>query len=368
VPAEPWIEALTSFIEQNDKELREAPEIFPLDQTAALHARCRAALERLRPLLVARGRLGLIRRGHGDLHLGNIVMIGDRPVLFDAIEFDPLIAAGDVLYDLAFLLMDFVERGQQQNANIVLNRYLAATSRVEDFDGLAALPLFLSLRAAIRAKVTAARGRSAESSERSAIAQSARAYFDLACRLLKPRSPALVAVGGLSGTGKSGLARLLAPELMPAPGAVVLRSDVERKTFFGRDETEDLPPEAYSPEVSARIYATLQHKAARIIAARHSAIIDAVFARPAERTSLEDTAECYGVRFQGLFLLADVATRLARVRMRGPDASDADAHIAQAQESYDLGSLEWHLIDASGTPEETLRRSLAEISRGITPG
>ena len=112
VPAGPWIDALALFVEQNDKELREASELFPPEETAALHAACRAALERLHPLFVARGHLGLIRRGHGDLHLGNIVMLGDRPVLFDAIEFDPVIAAGDVLYDLAFLLMDLVVRGQ----------------------------------------------------------------------------------------------------------------------------------------------------------------------------------------------------------------------------------------------------------------
>ena len=104
-----------------------------------------------------RGRLGLVRRGHGDLHLGNIVLIDRRPVLFDAIEFDPLIASGDVLYDLAFLLMDLVERGLSPAANIVFNRYLVETRRISDLDTLAALPLFLSVRAAIRSKVTAAR-------------------------------------------------------------------------------------------------------------------------------------------------------------------------------------------------------------------
>ena len=111
----------------------------------------------MRPLLLARGRQGFVRRGHGDLHLGNIALIDGAPVPFDAIEFDPLIAAGDVLYDLAFLLMDLVERDLTEAANVVLNRYLAETRRDENLDALAALPLFMSLRAAIRAKVTAAR-------------------------------------------------------------------------------------------------------------------------------------------------------------------------------------------------------------------
>src|SRR5438552_4101898 len=115
------------------------------------------APSRLRALILRRGERGLVRRGHGDLHLGNIALIDGRPVPFDAVEFDPLIAAGDVLYDLAFLLMDLVERGLEPIANLVLNRYLTESRRIEDLDALAALPLFLSLRAAIRAKVTAAK-------------------------------------------------------------------------------------------------------------------------------------------------------------------------------------------------------------------
>ena len=170
----------------------------------------------MRALLIARERAGLVRRCHGDLHLGNIVRIDGAPVLFDAIEFDPKIATGDVFYDLAFLLMDLIERGLQGAANIVLNRYLTQTQRLDDLDALAALPLFLSLRAAIRAKVTAARARLAKAPAKAE--QSARDYFALAQRLLAPPPPRLVAIGGLSGTGKSLLARALAPELLPAPG------------------------------------------------------------------------------------------------------------------------------------------------------
>ena len=357
VQAEPWIEALDSFIDQNEREFAEAPDIFPPRERVALHAASRALLDQHHSLLFARGRLGFIRRAHGDLHLGNIAMFGDRPVLFDAIEFDPVVAQGDVLYDLAFLLMDLLARGQRSNANIVLNRYLTASGKVADLDGLAALPLFLSLRAAIRAKVTMARYRFAEPSAHASLVQSARSYFELACRVVKPRPAMLVATGGLSGTGKSALAKALAPSLPPLPGAVVLRSDVERKTIFGCAETERLPPKAYSAEASARVYAMLQQKAGRIIAAGHSVVIDAVFARPAERRFVADVARQRGVRFEGLFLTAGVGTRMARAASRGPDASDANTQIIQAQEGYDLGSVEWRLIDASGTPEETLHQA-----------
>jgi uncharacterized protein len=359
VDAAPWLAAMDTFLDQNDAAFRERPGLFAAAAVAELGRASRAALARLRPLLLERGRHGLVRRGHGDLHLGNIALIDGEPVAFDAIEFDPLIAAGDVLYDLAFLLMDLVERKLPAAANIVLNRYLAATQRVCDLDALAALPLFLSMRAAIRAKVTAARLDHAAADALAGLAQSAQTYFALACDLVAPPPPLLVAVGGLSGTGKSLLARALAPELRPAPGAVTLRADVERKHALGAGETERLPPAAYSAAVSVEVYATLADKARRVLRAGHSAIVDAVFAAPHERAAIEQVAVEAAVAFRGLFLMADVATRVERVGSRRHDASDADAAVAREQETYALGALEWMRVDAGGTPADTLARARA---------
>jgi aminoglycoside phosphotransferase family enzyme/predicted kinase len=363
VEAEPWIAALADYIEQNDAAFRERPDLFPPAEGEALTQRSRAVHARIRPLLLERGHRGFIRHLHGDLHLGNIVLLGERPVPFDAIEFSPLIASGDVLYDLAFLLMDLVERGLKPAANVVFNRYLVETKRTEDLDALASLPLFLSLRAAIRAKVTAARLGHAASDQRAAIAQSARTYFDFARRFIEPKSPRLIAIGGLSGTGKSALALALAPELAPDPGAVVLRSDVERKTLFGKDENERLPEGAYTSAVTARVYATITDKARRAVAAGHSAIVDAVFATLQERTPAAASANILRVPFHGFFLDADLDTRLARLATRRRDASDADAAVARQQEAYDLGALDWTRIDASGTPEQTLERVCKGMNR-----
>jgi uncharacterized protein len=363
VDAERWIAALGSYIDEHAQAFAQHPEIFPAAASEALVRASHATYQRILPLLRERGRQGFVRRIHGDLHLGNIVLIDGRPVLFDAIEFSDVIASGDVFYDLAFLLMDLLERGLAPAANIVLNRYLVEARRIENLDSLTMLPFFLSMRAAIRAKVTAARLQRASAADRDAVARAARGYFDLAARAIDPPAPVLVAVGGLSGTGKSLLARMLAPALEPMPGAVIVRSDVERKALFGQSETDKLPSSAYTDEVTARVYAMLGEKARRIVAAGHAVIVDAVFARPEERAAIAGATEAAGVPLQGLFLTADTATRLRRVGGRTGDASDADVAVAQAQERYALGDLAWATVDASDTPAATLSRAKAALRR-----
>jgi aminoglycoside phosphotransferase family enzyme/predicted kinase len=362
VEAGPWLDALARFVAQNDAAFAAMPQLFPAPEATALTAASRAAFARVRPMLARRGARGLIRRGHGDLHLGNIALIDGRPVPFDAVEFDPLIAAGDVLYDLAFLLMDLTERRLGAVANLVLNRYLAETRRDDDLDALAALPLFMSVRAAIRAKVTAARLEHAAPAARAKIAEAARTYFDFACKLIAPPPPRLLAVGGLSGTGKSVLSRALAPEIKPEPGAVLLRSDVERKMLFGVAETARLPQDAYTADATRKVYAALNDKAGRVVAAGHSAIVDAVFAAPQERAALRAIAMRHGAGFHGLFLVAGLETRLERVGHRRNDASDADAGVAQRQEAYELGAVDWRTVDAAGTPEATLAHAKAALA------
>lgn len=366
VDAAAWIAALGSYIDEHARAFRQHPDIFTEADIEALAGASRAAYQRIVPLLRERSRRGLVRRIHGDLHLGNIVLIDGKPVVFDAIEFSDIIASGDVLYDLAFLLMDLLQRGLREAANVVLNRYLAEAHQAEDLDGLAALPFFLAMRAAIRARVTVARMERAAVQERGAIADAARAYWAFAARALHPPKPKFIAIGGLSGTGKTRLAFALAPHIEPMPGAVIVRTDVERKAMFGVGETEKLPASAYTPAVTARVYAALADKAGRILGAGHSVIVDAVFAQQSEREAMAALAQSARVqsthlRLQGLFLTADLATRLDRVGGRSADASDAGPAVARAQENYDLGALDWRQIDASGTLEQTTARARAAL-------
>ena len=298
---------------------------------------------------------GKVRRGHGDLHLRNVRLFEGRPTLFDCLEFSDELASVDVLYDLAFLLMDLEHRGLADFANLVLNRYLDLTG--ED-DGLAAMPLFLSLRAAIRAHVTAAAiERAAQPGAKPAMAGEARSYLNLSGLLLQPRSGRLIAIDGLSGTGKSTLTAALAPSL----GARVLRSDVIRKRLFGVMPETRLPTSAYKLRVSRRVYQTLRRKAADALAAGYSVIIDAVSLKPGERQSFAVVAEVAGVPFAGVWLAAPAAMMDRRLRARRDDASDASPEVLAEQLRQDPGTIDWVRIDAGAGPANSLfaaRRAL----------
>ncbi len=351
-------EAMTWVVRENGEEFLERQDLFNRGDAEQLTKAALAQLDRLTPLLDARAEAGRVRLCHGDLHLRNVVLLDGKPSLFDAIEFNDAIACIDVLYDLAFLLMDLDHRGLRPFANLVLNRYL---QQADEPQALALLPLFLSTRAAVRAKVAASLEAVAESEpvklQRRA---EAAAYFQRARDYLAPSAARLVVVGGLSGTGKTTLARALAPNLGRAPGALHLRSDVLRKQLAGVAELERLPAAAYTQEASDRVYAELRQRAAAALESGQSVIVDAVFAKPAERAALAQVAARAGVAFTGLWLEAAPETLAARVMQRRGDASDADAAVVEQQLTYDLGAIDWLRLDA-GRPLADLQDQAARL-------
>jgi len=323
-------------------------------QIDALEARVGEALARVGAVLDARRVQDKVRRCHGDLHLRNICLYDGKPLIFDCIEFSEPIASVDVLYDLAFLLMDLVHYGERGFANLMLNRYLDLTG--ED-DGLAAMPVFMALRAVIRAHVTASAAEHMPGAERDAQFAEARRYVEAAVAMLQPQPARLVAIGGLSGSGKSSLALRLAPELGTMPGARVLRSDVLRKRHFGVMPEERLPPAAYGAGVTAQVYRELCERAAAALDAGYAAMIDAVALREEERRAFAAVAEKAGVPFTGLWLDAPAEAMRTRIESRRSDASDATAPVLEQQLRADPGMLDWQRIDAAGDLEQTAARA-----------
>ncbi len=324
------------------------------------HRKSRALLKRLTPLLRSRADAGHVRRCHGDLHLRNIVLLNGKPAPFDALEFDEVLGTCDVLYDLAFLIMDLRHRGLGRAANIVLNDYLLSASGDED-DGLTCLPLFLSMRAAIRAMVLVQ-----TASATGAIADPEAAQFlSDALTLLEPPTPTLTLVGGMSGTGKTVVSRALAPLIGGSPGAVHLRSDLERKAPPADDAGPDLTADAYSPASRNAVYLRMFTRAEHILAAGHSVLLDATFLDASTRIMAQKLAEKAGIACRALWLEAPLTVLIARVEARHGDASEADEHVVRLQSATLHPPSDWRVISALGSLDETIE--IARAALHLTP-
>src|SRR5882757_639942 len=333
------------------RQMREAGDRLDPSTSEALAEAMPAALEPHMALVARRVAAGAVRRCHGDLHLRNIVLIDGRPVPFDAIEFSERIANIDVLYDLSFTLMDLCERRLRSLANRLLNDWLwriAELPQAPHEEALALLPHFLSRRAAVRAFVEASGAALAGKTS-----DVARTYQRQALAFLQPAPPRLLAIGGLSGSGKTTLALKRAPEIGRAPGAVVVRSDVERKRQAGVALEERMPAGSYTPDASAQVYAAFLVRAERVLRAGHSVVLDAVFAREDERADAEALALKVGVPFEGIWLDVPKEVAQARVASRKADASDATPAVVERQFGYDLGRITWqrrHGLADRGSP------------------
>ncbi|NLS20400.1 AAA family ATPase [Rhizobium sp. P40RR-XXII] len=334
--------------------------VFTPTEVAELTASFNKRLAALGGSLDKRAMAGRVRRCHGDLHLRNIFLRDGRPCLFDCIEFSEEIATSDVLYDLAFLLMDLWHRGHAEFANLVMNRYLDETG---DDNGFATLPFFMSMRAAVRAHVVAtqAEGGGVHASE---LASEARSYFALAGRLLQSPQPSLVAIGGLSGSGKSTLAETLAPRIGLPPGARIIESDRIRKSLYDVPPETRLPQSAYRQEVSVRVYREISWRSRLILAQDGAVVADAVFDKVENRKLLEWAAKEKGCAFSGFWLEADPALLWQRIEARRDNVSDATVDILAEQLSRKLHPIDWVKLNAARRPtelaDEILRRMASD--------
>ncbi len=350
---------IREILEELDRVFDTLPKDFGADGQAIV-AQARALWSDQKKQLDQRSRQGHIRRCHGDLHLRNIVMIDGKPTPFDALEFDERLGTCDTLYDLAFLLMDLDQLCLPHAANLVLNAYLAETDTALAQAGLSLLPLYLSVRAAIRAMVDMQTA--AVAGNKDTLLRDARAYLARAAGYLQPQPPVLVAVGGYSGAGKTTIARAVAHHIGATPGAIHIRSDVVRKALLQCDPLDPLTAEGYTPQITDQTYAEMRTQAGQVLRQRHCAILDAVHGDPETRQAAQDVATAAGCDFVGIWLESSTQTRLDRVASRGPDASDADAGVVRQQAVNDPGRVHWHRINTD-QPLGTVLENVTHILR-----
>lgn len=331
--------------------------------------------DKLRELFARRHRKGFIRECHGDLHLGNIARVNGKPVAFDCLEFSAELRWIDVINEVAFVVMDCIDRGRGDLGYHFLDAYLQVRG---DFEGLALLRFYMVYRAMVRAKVQGLQAGQAEDErdkERAArLRATADEYVNLAQRLIHGDEPVLILMHGFSGSGKS----RVASELLASLGAVRLRSDVERKRLFELDATEDsgsgLGNGIYQSDASEHTYEHLAETADGILRAGHPVIVDAAFLKQWQRARLEDVAHRCGVAFRIVDCAAEADTLRARVearRQRGGDPSEATTDVLEHQFAThdpitDGEAPALVRCDMNGEDEaENLRQCVDQVTRSL---
>ena len=328
-----WRPVAENF-QQIEPLLRDADDVASL---ARLRAELQTMRERLSALFAERKSQGFIRACHGDLHSGNIAIIDEQPVPFDCIEFNDNLRVIDVASDMAFLLMDLHYQQWPDLANRLLNEYLAQTG---DYAQLPLQRFYQVYRAMVRAKVGILRLQQIAPSDdaaRQAIVQDYRHHIALAQSLIKGRAPFLVIMHGLSGSGKSTVAR----HICAAGGALHLRSDVERKRLFGLTplQSSAAVPEGgiYTREASEQTFARLLHLAEGAVRAGVPVVVDATFLHVRARQPFMQLAQRLGVAFAIVACSVDETRLVQRLRQRtqrGNDASEADVEVMRAQQGH----------------------------------
>lgn len=299
----------------------------------AVHAASTLEFATCEPLFRQRATEGYIRECHGDLHLGNIVLLGDAPTPFDCIEFSAALRWIDVISEISFTVMDLLRRGQPQLAWRLLNAYLECSG---DFSGIGVLRFYLGYRAMVRAKIAVIRAHQRGTRIKKEL-KSCLGYLRLAHSCLTKRRPALVITHGLPGCGKSTVAQIALERL----GAIRIRSDVERKRLFGltplANSKTQTGTDIYSEEATQRTYARLQELARGVLSAGFPVIVDAAFILHSERDSFRALARELGVPFviasvqSNAILLAE---RLALRSKQGNDASEADLTVLKKLQTF----------------------------------
>ena len=350
---------IAEVISELELEFQRLERVLPITESRAFISRGRKVFSLMAELLTSRGKQGFIRKCHGDLHLRNIVMFRGQPVPFDALEFDERLRTIDTLYDLSFLLMDFDHQLSQSQENLVFNRYLLSSDR-SNYSAVKLVPLFMFCRSGIRA-VALLKTILETGTEKAIKVQEARHYLYHGLRYLAYQKPAVICIGGFSGSGKSTIAKMLVNEVCQSPGAILIRSDSERKHMFGVDETDDLSADHYTKKYSNMVYQRLLDKVKLVCRAGYPAVVDATFLTEMNRQRIQELVQEHRVAFYGFWLMAPVSVMMDRIIERGVDASNATVSVLKMQLNLDKGRIEWTPIDTSAPVQAVSSKIISRI-------
>ncbi len=277
-------------------------------------------------LLNSRVAGGFIRNGHGDLHLGNICWLNDRPRLFDCIEFNEAFRFVDTIYDVAFLAMDLEARGRVDLANAFVNEY---AERSGDWAGLALLPLYLSRQSYVRAKVTSflLNDMGIPEADRAAAHDRAAAYYRQSASYAQPRSGNVILMCGLSGSGKSTIGRQLARQY----NGIQIRSDAVRKHLGGVPLDEKGSPSLYSPDMTDETYRCLLQLGLDLAERGETVILDAKYDRVALRKAVIEATQDRELDLEIVHCTAPIEVLRDRLNLRTGDIADATADLLASQ-------------------------------------
>lgn len=337
-----------------------APKLFDVSELNRLTQNSIAQLEKHAALIGFRQKSGRVRKCHGDLLLSNIAYVKKEFLFVSPIEYNEEFECIDTLYDLAYLMMDMESKSLRRLTNILFNHYMAYTN---DIDGYPLLPLYQSVRAAFRASIYARLGNIMEGAEKENVIARAQNYFTLACRFLTEHRPMLIACGGLSGSGKSRVAREIGGRINPAPGAVILRDDVVKKQITGRMPHEQFNRTGDTPRMEKLVYDVLREQARTALKVGSCVIVDALFYNPAERRHIENLAVKMGVPFIGFWMDAPLKVRAERIRTRKRNPSDIrDVADLEDQLTLNTGRIHWNKIMTDQPKEATVQQAMDKIS------
>lgn len=357
------VSAIRSLILNIETTLGYFPEIFnPVKVNSLTHASL-DMLKQHERLITFRQKTGRVKKCHGDLSLSNIAYDKKRFLFFSPIEYNENLDCIDTLYDLAYVTMDLEMKGLRRLSNILFNHYM---SYMNDIEGFPLFPLYQSLRASFRATVYAKRTALLSGEEKRKATLHAKEYFALARRFMADFKPILIACGGLSGSGKSRIAREIGGVMAPAPGAVILRDDVIKKQITGLAPHQRFNKTLDTPAFEKIVYDVLRQQATTALRTGACVIVDALFNDAVQRKGIEKLAQKMGIPFLGLWMDAPLNVRTMRVKRRKRNPSDIRKEDElESQLNLKTGKISWKIVDTSGTKEETMKKVSAILKKDL---